>query len=231
MAKTSPTLPADYDATQYERPSVTVDLVVFALAERRLHVLLIRRGVEPYKGKWALPGGFVRPDEDLEAAAHRELREETGIKRAYLEQLYTFGKPDRDPRTRVITVAYFALLPELAEPLTAATDASEAAWHPVDTLPKLAFDHQKILESGLKRVRGKAQYSTVIKGLLPPVFTLGELQRAYEAALGHPLDKRNFRKKILALKLVEATGEQRDVLSSRPAELYRFTTQDIVIFG
>src|SRR6187455_424752 len=184
---------------QYPRAALTVDCVVFGLDDSELKVLLIERALEPFKGKWALPGGFVRVDETLDDAARRELEEEAGLKDVFLEQLYTFGEVKRDPRERVVSVAYYALvnLPEQA--VKGATDARDAAWFAVSDLPTLAFDHEKILAVALERLKGKVRYQPIGFELLPPKFTLSQLQRLYEALLGVEMDKRNFRKKILSM--------------------------------
>jgi len=200
--------------------SVAVDLVIFTVRDGALQVLLIERGGAPFKGQWALPGGFVNERETLEDAARRELEEETGLREVYLEQLFTFGDPDRDPRGRIVSVAYFALTPPA--PLRASTDAANAAWHPAARPPKLAFDHLKILRSGLDRLRAKLGYSTVGFELLPRQFTLTELQTLYEAILERPLDKRNFRKKILSLGVLKSEGRTRAAGAHRPARLYSF---------
>jgi 8-oxo-dGTP diphosphatase len=207
---------------QYPRPAVTVDLVIFTIADDDLKVLLIQRDVPPFEGMWALPGGFVRIDESLEDAARRELHEETGVKDIYLEQLYTFGELHRDPRTRVITVAYFALIRGQDQILRATTDARAAAWYSAYAPPPLAFDHRQILEYGLFRLRAKLEYSTVGFQLLPEEFSLGELQRMYETILKRPIDKRNFRKKVLSLGIVEPISKTRRTGAHRPAQLYRF---------
>lgn len=207
--------------------AVAVDLVIFTVREGSLQVLLIERGIPPFQGQWALPGGFVLERETLEAAARRELEEETGIRDVYLEQLYTFGDPDRDPRGRTIAIAYYALTPP-TEP-RAATDAAKAAWHPAAHLPKLAFDHAKILKAGLQRLRAKVGYSTVGFELLPRQFTLPELQSLYEAILERPLDKRNFRKKILSLGLLKSEGQKRTAGAHRPASLYSFAHPKVKI--
>ena len=199
---------------------VAVDLVIFTVREGALQVLLIERGIPPFKGQWALPGGFVLERETLEDAARRELEEETGLRDVYLEQLYTFGDPDRDPRGRTVAVAYCALTPPA--PLRASTDAANAAWHPAARPPKLAFDHSKILKTGLERLRAKIGYSTVGFELLPKQFTLPELQDLYETILERPLDKRNFRKKILAMDLLVETDEVEQGVRHRAARLYRF---------
>jgi 8-oxo-dGTP diphosphatase len=227
---------AAYDASAFERPSVTVDVVAFTAREDRLYVLLVRRALWPFAGCWALPGGFVRPDEDLDTAAQRELCEETGVGAAapFLEQLYTFGAPARDPRTRVISVAYYALLPGAgaagfpACAPQAGTDAAEARWWPTDALPSLAFDHDQILAIALARLRAKLGYTSVAYALLSDEFTLSELQRVYEVILGRPLDKRNFRKKMLGTGLLAASDRQKRDGAHRPAQLYRFTRREPV---
>lgn len=207
---------------RYPRAALTVDCVVFGFDEGALKVLLIRRGIDPFKGQWALPGGFVRPDEALDAAALRELQEETGLREVYLEQLYTFGAIGRDPRERVISVAYFALVRRADHVPAADTDAAEAEWFEVGNAPALAFDHVEILQAALDRLRGKIRWQPVGFELLPKKFTLGQLQALYEAILGRDLDKRNFRKKLLALDLLVALDETTTAMSRRPAQLYRF---------
>ena len=211
-----------YDVSQYDRPSVTADVVIFTLQDGELKVLLIKRSHWPYEGHWAIPGGFVNMDESLEQAARRELAEETGVADIYLEQLYTFGQPDRDPRTRVITVAYLAVTSADRVDPRAGSDAADARWWPMDDLPdKLAFDHDTILNYALTRLRYKLEYTAVGFQLLPQEFTLPELQHAYEIILGERLDKANFRKKLAKAKVVEPTGSFRQAIG-RPAELYRY---------
>jgi 8-oxo-dGTP diphosphatase len=200
---------------------VTVDVVLLTIRDRQLHILLIRRLAKPFENRHALPGGFVRDDESLDHAAIRELREETGVDKVYLEQLYTFGEPRRDPRGRVITVAYYALVPH-SQSLHAGTDASDAAWFPVSELPPLAFDHRKIVEYAQLRIRNKLDYTNVGFELLPGKFTLSELQAVHEAVLGEALDKRNFRRKIILKGIVKATKEWQHT-GRKPAQLYRFT--------
>lgn len=207
---------------EYPRPSVTVDLVIFTIADNDLKVLLIRRGGEPFKGRWALPGGFVEISESLEKAAARELKEEAGVTNVYLEQLFTFGEPKRDPRGRVISVSYFALVDAGRQRLQAASDATEAEWHSVFAPPKLAFDHKKILDYAVWRLRNKIEWTTVGYELLPKKFTLSELQRVYEIILQRPVDKRNFRKKILAQGQISELNETRSDGAHRPAKLYSF---------
>lgn len=206
----------------YPRGAVTVDCVVFGLDADDLKVLLIQRGQEPFAGSWALPGGFVRVDESLEEAARRELEEETGLCDVFLEQLHTFGAVDRDPRERVISVAHYALVKLSDHRVQAATDACDAGWFGVQELPTLAFDHEHILEMALERLRDKVRHQPIGFELLPKKFTLSELQRLYEIVLERPLDKRNFRKRVLAMDLLIETDEvQRDV-AHRAARLYRF---------
>jgi len=206
----------------HARAALAVDCVVFGLDEADLAVLLIRRGIEPFAGKWALPGGFVRVDETLDDAARRELSEETGLGRVYLEQLYTYGALDRDPRERVVSVAYYALVNLADHRVKAATDAREAAWFAVSDLPALAFDHDEIVSAALDRLRGKVRYRPVGFELLPPKFTLTMLQRLYEKILERELDKRNFRKKVLATGLLEELDEVEQDVAHRAARLYRF---------
>ncbi len=207
---------------EYPRPALTVDCVVFGLDEEDLKVLLIQRGLEPFKGRWALPGGFVLMEESLEDAARRELAEEAGVRPSLLEQLYTFGEPGRDPRGRVVTVAYFALVKLTDHKVQAATDASQAAWFSVWDMPKLAFDHADIVATALQRLKGKVRYQPIGFELLPPKFTLTQLQRLYETILEKELDKRNFRKKILSMDLLEELDEVEQDVSHRAARLYRF---------
>jgi 8-oxo-dGTP diphosphatase len=207
---------------KYPRAAVTVDCVVFGLDERDLKVLLIQRASEPFAGRWALPGGFVDVHESLDAAALRELREETGVDKLFLEQLYTFGTVDRDPRERVISVAYYSLVRLRDHRVQAATDARNAAWFALDDLPKLAFDHQRIVETAHTRLRGKVRYQPIGFELLPAKFTLRQLQQLYECVLDRPLDKRNFRKKILGMELLEELDEVEFDVAHRAARLYRF---------
>lgn len=202
--------------------SLTVDCVVFGLDEDDLKVLLIQRGQPPFQGKWALPGGFVRVDETLEESARRELQEETGVTDVYLEQFHAFSGIDRDPRERVITVAFYALANLSDHRIKAATDARDAAWFPLSDLPKLAFDHDKILDAALSQLKEKVRSQPIGFELLPQLFKLSQLQRVYEKILGRALDKRNFRKKILGMDLLQETDEIEQDVSHRAARLYRF---------
>jgi 8-oxo-dGTP diphosphatase len=210
---------------KHPHPAVTVDCVVFGFDEADLKLLLIKRKLDPFKGRWALPGGFIKMEDSLEQAARRELADETGITQLYLEQLYTFGEPERDPRERIISVAYYALVKLADHTVRAASDALEVAWFPVAELPKLAFDHEKIVDTALKRLKAKVRYEPIGFGLLPEKFTLGELQRLYETALEQPVDKRNFRKKILGMDLLEALDEYQQDVAHRAAQYYCFNRQ------
>lgn len=212
-----------YDASAFPRPSVTVDIALFTVRERHLRVLLIRRKEWPFAGQWALPGGFVRPTETLDAAARRELAEETGVAQVFLEQLHTFGDPGRDPRTWVITVAYTALVASDALVLRADTDAAEAAWFALNNLPQpLAFDHPVILDYAVTSLRRCLPTDLQIAAaLLPRRFTLTQMQEVYEIISGDTLDKRNFRKWLLATGSLAPTDEEQRG-RHRPALLYEF---------
>lgn len=212
----------EYDPGKFFRPSVTVDVVIFTVRDRDLKVLLVSRRNWPFAGRWALPGGFVLEEEGLDAAALRELAEETGVSDVYLEQLHTFGEPGRDPRTRVITVAYYALLASEDLKLLPDTDAEEARWWSIYRLPPLAFDHDLILDKALRRLRERILGTNVAFQLMPDKFTLTALQATYEVILDRRLDKRNFRKKILTSEVLDETGETWMEGRHRPARLYRF---------
>ncbi len=207
---------------EYPRAALTVDCVVFGFDEGDLKVLLIQRDLEPFAGRWALPGGFVRVEESLDDAARRELAEETGLRDIFLEQLFTFGATERDPRERVVSVAYYALVSLADHKPQAATDARQAAWFSVEAVPDLAFDHPHILATALARLRGKVRYEPIGFELLPARFTLSQLQHLYEVVLQEPLDKRNFRKKILGMGLLVDTGELQQDVAHRAARLHRF---------
>lgn len=207
---------------EYARPALTTDCVVFGLDEEDLKILLIQRALPPFENEWALPGGFIRVGEDINTCARRGLEEETGLKNVYLEQLATIGTPDRDPREHVVTIAYFALVNLIDHPPTAATDARNAAWFSFDDLPPLAFDHEKILKLARERLRGKVRYQPIGFELLPKKFTLTQLQHLYELILEEPLDKRNFRKKVIKLGILAETNEVEKDVARRAARLYRF---------
>ena len=210
----------------FEPLGLATDLVILTVRDGRLQVLLIRRGIPPYQGRWALPGGFVRPDEDLESTARRELAEETGLatERIHLEQVATYGAPDRDPRGRVVSVAYLALVPDLPAPV-AGSDAASASWvdatEVLDDSGRLAFDHHRILADGVERARAKLEYSPLATAFCPPEFTISELRGVYEAVWGIPLDPRNFHRKVTKTPDFEApvgTTTTRD--GGRPAQLF-----------
>ena len=212
----------------YPHPAVSVDIVIFTIRDDALNVLLVERGLAPHQGEWALPGGFIRLDESLKHAAWRELKEETGVNAAYLEQLYTFGHPKRDPRERVISVAYFALLPSDKLEIRAASDARNVAWFDIREVPDLAFDHDKILRKARQRLAAKIDYSTIALQLMPETFTLPQLHHVYELIRGTPIDKRNFRKRVRALEVIEPTGDERRTGARRPAKLYRLIDRNRV---
>jgi 8-oxo-dGTP diphosphatase len=207
---------------EYPRGALTVDCVVFGLDEHELKVMLIQRALPPFEGKWALPGGFVHLEETLEEAARRELEEETGLHKVYLEQLHAFGAVDRDPRERVVSIAYYALVKLSDHRVQAATDARDAAWFGVHDVPSLAFDHADILALALLRLRVKLRSEPIGFELLPKKFTLSQLQHLYEIVLERELDKRNFRKKVLSMGLLEETDEVEQDVAHRAARLYRF---------
>ena len=211
--------------SDYPRPSLTADCVVFGVTFESggpaLRVLLIERGEPPFEGALALPGGFVRIHETVDDAARRELQEETGLGDVFLEQLYTFGALDRDPRGRVVSVAYYALVNLADHRVQSGTDARDARWLPVREARGLAFDHDEILATALERLRGKVRYQPIGFEMLPARFKLSQLQALYEAILGRPLDKRNFRKRFLAMGLLADVGAETGV-PHRAARLYRF---------
>ena len=201
--------------------AVTVDLVVLTVRDGALQVLTVRRGGPPYEGEWALPGGFVRVDEDLPAAAGRELAEETGLRSVHLEQLATYGAPSRDPRMRTVSVAYLVMGPDLPAP-EAGSDAADARWVPVSDARRLAFDHDAILADGVERARSKLEYTPLATGFCPAEFTVGDLRAVYEAVWGAPLDPRNFHRKVTgSTGFLEPTGAWSAGGRGRPAQLYR----------
>ncbi len=214
--------PKDYYETDFNRPSVTVTLTIFTVEDGELKALLINRKYEPVKGEWALPTGFIKMDESVETAAERALHEQTGVKEdVYLEQLYTFGEPDRNPETYIITVGYFALVNSEEVNISKTDDVADVEWYPVKDHPELAFDHKDILDYAVKRLRWKMEYTTAAFSFLPDRFTLTDLQDVYETVFDREFDKRNFRKKVKKQDLVEYTGEKTKNVSHRPAKLYR----------
>lgn len=207
---------------------VTVDAIVFGYSrEKGVSILLIKRKYDPFKGSWAIPGGFVEEKESLEEAVARELQEETGVKINYLEQLYTFGKPERDPRKRIISVAYFGLVKSKQfEKLHATTDAEEAEWFNFKQLPSLAFDHQKILNVAIERLRGKMVYQPVGFELLDKKFPFSDLEHLYSTLLDRPIDRRNFRKKVMSLGILDELKEKvKSTGAGRPGNLFQFNKE------
>ena len=208
---------------------VTVDIVIFTIRNKKLQVLLVQRAVEPFKDKWAIPGGFIRLSENLDEAAQRLLYEKTRVKDVYLEQLYTFGDPLRYPSSRVITVGYYALIrsEDLKLSFETGLNVKQVKWHSVYNLPHLAFDHKEIITYAIKRIRNRLEYSSIAFQLLPKKFTLTELQKTYEMILNTDLDKRNFRKKMVSLGILNELNEYTKSGSKRPARLYSFNEDAI----
>lgn len=204
---------------------VAVDNCIFTIIAGELHILLIQMKKKPFNGVWALPGGLIREAENIDEAAKRILKEETGVSNVYLEQLYTFGDNERDPFGRVVSVAYFALIPVGSVQLRTVDKYRDVKWWKFDKLPQLAYDHNRIAAYAKKRLAWKLEYTNAAWSLLPANFVLTELQTVYEAILGHGLDKRNFRKKILKLDLIEAAGKTAMRGAHRPAMLYRFKSK------
>ena len=202
-------------------PWVAVDVVIFTLNRRVLQCLLVQVKEGPFAGEWAFPGGLVGAEESLDQAAEREVYERTGMRNGYLEQLYTFGKPERDPATRVVSASYLALVPYQGVSLTPASKYADIRWFAANRLSRLAYDHDQVGRLALERLRSKLQYTNIVYSLLPPEFTLGELQEVYETILHRPLDRRNFRKKILSLRLLKQLRKKR-LGTHRPASLYAF---------
>lgn len=215
----------------FQFPVVATDIAIFTLKQDELHILLIEMKKEPYGGFWALPGGIVQVDESVDDSAKRHLQSKTGVRDVFLEQLYTFGRVDRDPFGRVVSVAYFALIPHDNVHLSTTAEYGGVKWFPVRDMPKLAYDHQDIFDLALGRLRSKLEYSNIAHGLLPEHFTLTELQSVYELILGKKIDKRNFRKKILHDNWVEPTRKFATGAKARPAKLYRFKDKGMRYFN
>ncbi len=201
---------------------LSVDAVVFGYESGTISVLLIKRKYDPFKGKWAIPGGFVLENESLEEAVERELKEETGIEIDYLEQLYTFGNPKRDPRSRVVSVAYFGIIKPSVFKIFASTDAEEVQWFKITELPSLSFDHEEILQLAIARLQGKITYEPIGFELLDTKFPFSDLEKLYTTLLGRTIDRRNFRKKILSLNILDELDEKVSKGSGRPANLFKF---------
>jgi 8-oxo-dGTP diphosphatase len=235
---------AAYDPSEFERPSLTVDVVLLSAFEGGLYTLVVKREEHPHKGRWALPGGFVRVTESLDAAAERVLATETGLGRVFLEQLYTFGEPKRDPRTRVVTVTYYALVDRrrfdsaktrgelgvarVEVPWEGESGGAIELRDEAGTLLVTAFDHDVIIGAAVKRIRGKLDYTPIGFQLLPSEFTIFELQRVHETVLGRSLNKDSFRRKMLASGDLQPTGEAQKDVDHRPAELYRFAKRSAI---
>ncbi|MDH3540045.1 MAG: NUDIX domain-containing protein [Acidimicrobiia bacterium] len=234
---------SDYEPADYERPSVAVDVVLLTQVESEMRVFVVRRTEHPHKGTWTLPGSFVRPDESLDAAATRVVEASMGISDVYLEQLYSFGSPNRDPRTRVISVAYYALaswerVRRINDTEGTALARIDVPWQgeqggPVrlvvdDVTARVGFDHDGIIGMAIKRVRGKLDYAPIGYQLLPRDFSLLQLQQVHETIAGHSLNKDSFRRRMLASNELEATGERQDGVGHRPAALYRFTRRSAI---
>jgi 8-oxo-dGTP diphosphatase len=205
----------------YPHPAVTTDVVVFSIIEQALQILLIQRAAEPFRHMWALPGGFLEMAEDLETCAKRELEEETGLSGVQLAQFHTFGKPDRDPRERVVSVAYYALVPASQLAPEAGSDAQQTRWFPLRALPDLAFDHASIIQLAHRCLSAKLANSNIAFQFLQETFTLDELQSVYEIMLDKRLDERNFRRRILAQNLILATDQAAQDGKHHPAKIYR----------
>jgi len=214
-----------HKAQLYIPPALTVDVAIFTIEENKLKVLLIKRENEPYRGKWALPGGFSLKNETTQGAAQRILKEKAGVSNVYLEQLYTFDSPNRDPRGHVISVTYFAVVNRKKIQFNADPDIQTPTLYPVKSMPRLAFDHADILAYALKRLRYKIEYTNIVYSLLPQTFAFSQLQGAYEAIWGKKLDKRNFRKKFMALGLIKPTSAKLEGGRHRPARLYQFVSR------
>ena len=209
---------------KYPHPSVTTDCVIFGFDGQKLQVLLIERGIEPYKGRWAFPGGFLNPDETAEQGALRELQEETGLTGAYIEQFHTYTDPNRDPRERVITIAYYALV--RIQEVKGGDDAAKAQWFALDEVPQLAFDHDRILRDAMRQIRERIHFEPIGFELLPGKFTMKELQSLYEAILDIKFDRRNFAKKMLHFELLTDLDETANPSAKREAKLFSFNKQN-----
>lgn len=210
---------------RYKFAVIATDIVIFTIKDSKLQVLLIKMKKKPYENCWAAPGGLIQPNESVNEAAKRLLKDKAGVKNVYLEQLYTFGKVDRDPFGRVVSVAYFALVPEAKHNPKTTKEYDDIRWFPINSLPRLAYDHKEMTSLSLERLQAKLGYTNIVYSLLPNFFTLSELQEIYEIILGKKLDKRNFRKKVHQVKLVKKTGKTTLGAPNRPAELYKFASK------
>ncbi|MBS1636680.1 MAG: NUDIX hydrolase [Bacteroidetes bacterium] len=210
---------------EFPRPALATDCVIFGFDGGELKLLLTEREKEPFRNKWALPGGFVFIEETTEACAKRILFEKAGVKHVFIEQLYTFSEPDRDPRERIVSVAYFALVNKHQYDVIAGRDTLKAEWFEISNLPKLAFDHGKMVKMAIQRLKGKVSYQPIGFELLDEKFTLSQLQTLYEAILGNPIDKRNFRKKILGMGLLTELNEKEKNVARKAARYYSFNNK------
>ena len=213
---------------KYPHPAVTTDCVIFGFDGSELQVLLIERGIEPFKGKWAFPGGFLNMDETAGEGAMRELKEETGLENAYIEQFNTYSEPGRDPRERVITIAHYALV--RIQEVKGGDDAAKAQWFPIDEVPQLAFDHDKILRDAMRKLRERIHFEPIGFELLPEKFTMRELQILYESILGVKFDRRNFAKKMMHYELLNQLDETVRPTEKRDALLYSFNKDNYELF-
>lgn len=218
----------NYPKKTFDHAVVAVDAVIFTVKENKLHALLLELKESPYQGKWAIPGGLVTNSETLEESAHRHLFDKTNIENAYIEQLYTFGDPNRDPNGWVVSVAYMALVTENLSDIKTSDRYKSLAWKAIDDLPDLAYDHKQIVEMAYKRLQNKLSYTNIVYTLLPDEFTLSELQTVYEIILDKELDKRNFRKKLNALNILEELPKKRSEGAHRPAQLFKFKDESPV---
>jgi 8-oxo-dGTP diphosphatase len=214
---------------QYQHAVIATDIVIFTIIDNDLKVLLIKMKKSPFEDSWAMPGGLIEPDESLEKAAYRHLLKKTNVKDVYLEQLYTFGDVDRDPFGRVVSVAYFALISADNLKLKTTKEYTDVKWFSIKEIPKLAYDHEKILEHSLKRLKSKLEYTNIVQNLLPKQFTLKNMQDIYELILNKKIDKRNFRKKISSLKIIKKTDKKTTGEAHRPADLYEFSDKNYKI--
>ncbi len=212
---------------KYRFTVVATDVVILTIKDEKLQILLIKMKKNPYQNCWAAPGGMIKPKEAVDDAAKRILKEKAGIKNVYLEQLYTFGRVNRDPFGRVVSVAYFALIPGDNLSLKTTKEYGDIRWFSVNKLPRLAYDHETIIHCAVKRLQNKLSYSNIVYSLLPDEFTLGEIQKTYEIILGKKLDKRNFRKKLFSLNLVRSIGKEKRGMANRPAALQAFTSKKL----
>ncbi|KKQ34040.1 MAG: NUDIX hydrolase [Candidatus Nomurabacteria bacterium GW2011_GWB1_37_5] len=212
--------------SKFLNPTITVDIVIFTIEEGNLKILLINRDNEPFKGAWALPGGFLHEGETSKKAAQRILKEKAGVSAVYIEQLYTFDKPSRDPRGPVFSVSYFALVPPEEIKIKETGTTQHPKLYSIEELPKLGFDHNEIIQYAIKRIQAKLEYTNAAYSLLPKFFTFSQLQKTYEAIFDKKFDKRNFQKKFLQIGLIKKVAKKSTGGKQRPAQLYSFVSTD-----